>query len=487
LAQALARLKPGIAPGGALFAQQGVHLSHPAGLLDVPAQAGMDVTVVGQGVPGGGRRGRRAARPVTPQQQGVGLRRQQPQAGQVAALQGDDGRHEQLERRVVQQVVHAVRGAPIRARIAPQEHAALVQVAQQLTGLGLVWQAPQRGGHLRVEHGIFGQDTQPGKGRAPFSGQRADAEGQHGLQGQVLIPGFSLQGRGGLGQQAGFVRFQGLAQLWQAHAVCQVGRRQLQCQRQAAKLLCQFESFLAAGLGQLIGQVGFQQGQGLFWGHGGQFHRLGPGRAGHLRLQGGDEGAAVLAPGHEGPDMLCLPGIVNDQQAVFFFQEGAQVRTGRFNRQGVELVVAQGMDPAAEQRKHVGLAAQGGPQDAIFEAPLHFGVIGQGSRQRRAADPPQPMLGTDGQGAGGFARLGQQAFFERLEDIRPQHKGLWQGRRLERHPHRRARKMVGQAAGSHRTANAVARHRSLRIRSGRRGPVIQLLKLYPRLHGLGPI
>ncbi len=315
----------------------------------MPAQPGVDIAVIGQGMPGRGRRGRRAARPVAPQQQGVGLRRQQPQAGQVAALQGDDGRHQQLEGRAVQQVVHAVSSAPLGAGLAPQEHAPLVQVAQQISRLDLVRQAPQRGGHLGVQHGVFRQDAQPGKGRAPFSGQRAHAEGQHGLQGQLAALGLRWQQGLILGLQAGFVSFQRLAQLLKAHAVCQVRRRQYQRQRQAAKLLRQVQGFWAAGFGQLFGPLCFQQGQGLLIAQGLQFHRLGPGRAGSLRPQGGDEGAAGLALGQEWLDMGYLPGIVNDQQAAFLLQQGAQMGAGRFNRQGVELVVTQGVDPAAEQ------------------------------------------------------------------------------------------------------------------------------------------
>ena len=100
-----------------------------------------------------------------------------------------------------------------------------------------------------------------------------------------------------------------------------------------------------------------------------------------------------------------LPGIINHQQAGFIAQQSAQVSAGCFDGQGMELVIPQRLDPAAEQREHIRLLAEAGPQYAIFEMGLHLGIISQGSRQHGLANPAQSMHSADGQNPGRIARL----------------------------------------------------------------------------------
>ena len=170
----------------------------------------------------------------------------------------------------MQQAMDAVRWRAIDGRTAGQEQRPLAQVVQQVAGLRFVGQVPQGGRHLGIEHSILGQNAQPGKGSPLFGGQRAQAERQRGLQAAFHAQGPHVQllRFGGIQHGlAGRLRLQRLAQLEPIQAIGQVGSRQLEGQRQAAKQARHFEGLLALCTLQRVRQAPPQQLQGLRLGH----------------------------------------------------------------------------------------------------------------------------------------------------------------------------------------------------------------------------
>ncbi len=127
--------------------------------------------------------------------------------------------------------------------------------------------------------------------------------------------------------------------------------------------------------------------------------------------------------------MVGLPGIVHHQQAGFVVQQGTQVRRRALDDGGTKVIVAEGLDPASEEREDVRLLAQRDPQNPIGEAGLHVGGVGQRGDQRRLADAAQPMDGADNKGTG--RRVGRHVVHQRLAHLWTRDKVAWHRRCLE--------------------------------------------------------
>jgi hypothetical protein len=97
----------------------------------------------------------------------------------------------------------------------------------------------------------------------------------------------------------------------------------------------------------------------------------------YVSTAGGDEDLAAGAADAEGEGVGGAPDVVYHQQDGLFVKGGAQVSGGGVGGGGVDVIVAESLDPGTEQGEKVRLLAEGGPEDAIGEALLDLLIVSQ--------------------------------------------------------------------------------------------------------------